>query len=395
MSLNPEATLPRLERAAFIALATFVAALQVSIALANILLTVTGVLWVALLIKKQERVTAPQWFWLLPAYAALTLMSAVMSLAPVTSIIDSKQLLLFLIVPGVYRLARGQRAITIATVIISVGAASAIIGIAQYGIFEYDNLGRRPQGSLTHYMTYSGLLMLVSGMAAARLLFHGRDRTWPALVMPALLAALALTFTRSAMVGTCVGIGLLLAIKDLRLLLLAPIVAGLFTAVAPEQITARLYSTFDPQNETVRDRIAMMRTGVRLVRDYPLMGVGPDMVEAVYADYRDPAAVQESNPHLHNVPIQIAAERGIPALLAWVALIVAVTRGLVHQLRTGAYRSLPAGGLAAVGGMLAAGMFEYNFGDSEFLMLWLVLVTLPFAAEAEPITSDQPTTEPA
>jgi len=395
MSLNPEATLPRLERAAFIALATFVAALQVSIALANILLTVTGVLWVALLIKKQERVTAPQWFWLLPAYAALTLMSAVMSLAPVTSIIDSKQLLLFLIVPGVYRLARGQRAITIATVIISVGAASAIIGIAQYGIFEYDNLGRRPQGSLTHYMTYSGLLMLVSGMAAARLLFHGRDRTWPALVMPALLAALALTFTRSAMVGTCVGIGLLLAIKDLRLLLLAPIVAGLFTAVAPEQITARLYSTFDPQNETVRDRIAMMRTGVRLVRDYPLMGVGPDMVEAVYADYRDPAAVQESNPHLHNVPIQIAAERGIPALLVWVALVVAVTRGLVHQLRTGAYRSLPAGGLAAVGGMLAAGMFEYNFGDSEFLMLWLVLVTLPFAAEAEPITSDQPTTEPA
>jgi hypothetical protein len=25
-------------------------------------------------------------------------------------------------------------------------------------------------------------------------------------------------------------------------------------------------------------------------------------------------------------------------------------------------------------------MFEYNFGDSEFLMLFLVLVTLPFAA---------------
>ena len=237
--------------------------------------------------------------------------------------------------------------------------------------------------------------MLVSGMAAARLLFHGRDRTWPALVMPALLVALALTFTRSAMVGTCVGIGLLFVLKDFRLLLLAPIFAGLFTAVAPEQITARLYSTFDPQNETVRDRIAMMRTGVRLVRDYPLMGVGPDMVEGVYADYRDPAAVQESNPHLHNVPIQIAAERGLPALFVWIALIVAVTRGLVHQLQTSAYRFLPAGGLAAVGSMLAAGMFEYNFGDSEFLMLWLVLVTLPFAAEAEPTTSDQPTTESA
>jgi len=30
--------------------------------------------------------------------------------------------------------------------------------------------------------------------------------------------------------------------------------------------------------------------------------------------------------------------------------------------------------------MLAAGLFEYNFGDSEFLMLFLVLITLPFAA---------------
>ena len=29
--------------------------------------------------------------------------------------------------------------------------------------------------------------------------------------------------------------------------------------------------------------------------------------------------------------------------------------------------------------MLAAGLFEYNFGDSEFLMLFLMLVTLPFA----------------
>ena len=36
--------------------------------------------------------------------------------------------------------------------------------------------------------------------------------------------------------------------------------------------------------------------------------------------------------------------------------------------------------------MLAAGMFEYNFGDSEFLMLFLVLVTLPYAADRAPAT---------
>jgi hypothetical protein len=43
-------------------------------------------------------------------------------------------------------------------------------------------------------------------------------------------------------------------------------------------------------------------------------------------------------------------------------------------------RMLAAAALASIAAMLAAGLFEYNFGDSEFLMLFLVLITLPFAA---------------
>ena len=31
--------------------------------------------------------------------------------------------------------------------------------------------------------------------------------------------------------------------------------------------------------------------------------------------------------------------------------------------------------------MASAGMFEHNFGDSEFLMLFLAMLTMPFAAE--------------
>ena len=37
--------------------------------------------------------------------------------------------------------------------------------------------------------------------------------------------------------------------------------------------------------------------------------------------------------------------------------------------------------VAAVAAMLAAGLFEYNFGDSEVLMLFLIVVTLPAAAD--------------
>ena len=44
----------------------------------------------------------------------------------------------------------------------------------------------------------------------------------------------------------------------------------------------------------------------------------------VYAQYRDPDALLLNAPHLHNVPLQIAAERGLPALGFWIWAIGAI-----------------------------------------------------------------------
>ena len=81
------------------------------------------------------------------------------------------------------------------------------------------------------------------------------------------------------------------------------------------------------------------------------------------------------------MPVQIAAERGLPALAVWLWFIVALTIEVARRFHAGPQRFLAAAALAAIIAMLAAGMFEYNFGDSEFLMMFLILVTLPFAAE--------------
>ena len=101
----------------------------------------------------------------------------------------------------------------------------------QYGILHYDNLGQRVQGTLGHWMTYAGLLMLVIGVALAKVLFGERERTWAALVMPALAVAVAVSFTRNAAVGACAAVALLLSLKDFRLLAVLPIVAAIFFAV--------------------------------------------------------------------------------------------------------------------------------------------------------------------
>ena len=374
-----ETTKPRLESAGIVSLCLFVGSLQLSIAVSAVFLTASLGLWIAILMSHGERVELPDIFWSLLVYAGFTLVSVAASLDPITSLIDSKELLLFLVVPLVYRLGRGRSAHTIASIIISVGAVTAVVGIIQYGILEFDSLGQRPLGSMGHYMTYSGLLMLVIGLATARLLFGTSDRLWAGLVLPTLLVALALTLTRSAWVGTCIGVGLLFVIRDRRLLAAVPIIVAIFFGLAPQTVIDRAYSAFDLQDPTNRDRFAMARAGTRMIRDYPLTGVGPDMVQEVYPAYKDTGGVNDVNPHLHNVPLHIAAERGLPAVAVWLWFIVTAARKLSLCLKDSKSKALAAGGLAALFSMLAAGMFEYNFGDSEFLMLLLVLLTLPLA----------------
>jgi O-antigen ligase len=123
------------------------------------------------------------------------------------------------------------------------------------------------------------------------------------------------------------------------------------------------------------------------------------MVPVVYEQYRPDYAANELNPHLHNVPLQIAAERGLPTLAAWAWFVIALLGALFRMFRQAGPRAqtgqaalagrvehperqrmLAAAAMAGTAAMLAAGLFEYNFGDSEFLMLFLVLITLPFAA---------------
>ena len=376
-----------LERAAWLSLLAFAATLQISIVPAQAFLALAAVLWIALVVRNHERIEVPPMFWPLAVYAAWTVVAALDAVDRNVSLADTKQLVLFAIIPIAYRLLPGKRSLTAVDVIITVGALEAVYGIVQYAILNYDHLGQRVQGSLTHYMTYSGVLMLVACTAAARIMFRRQDRAWAALIMPALLVALALTMSRNAWVGACAGIGLLFLLRDFRLVGLLPVVAALFLAFAPPPLANRLYSTFSLADPSNRDRVAMIKSGLHIIRDHPVTGVGPDAVRLVYPHYRDPQAEKQLNSHLHNVPLQIAAERGLPALAIWLWFVFVLMRDFLRKSRAPSVRWLYTAGLAGVVAMLAAGMFEYNFGDSEFLMLFLLLVTLPYAADRIPATT--------
>ena len=381
MRTEPES---RLTQVGFALVAICLGVVQLSIFTAQTAFAAAAVIWLVLAIQERKRPDVPAFFLPLVIYAALTLVSSAMSADPQKSFVDSRQLLLFLMVPVVARFARGRRADVVINIVIALGAAGAVVGIVQWAMLGFDDLSNRPPGTLSSYMTYSGVLMLVMGAAVSRLLFYKGEWIWPAIAVPALLVALLATHARNAWVGVFIAVVCLLALRNRKLIIIAPVVAVLAFALAPASIKQRALSMFDSNDPTARDRRAMMKVGAGMVQDYPLFGVGPEMIESQYPRYRPPDAVNKTNPHLHNVPIQIAAERGLPALAVWLWFVVVALRDLMRQLRHGPAKSLAAAGLAAVIGMLGAGLFEYNFGDSEFLMLFLGLITLPYAAAKAP-----------
>lgn len=383
MTAPPPAS-PALDRIALWLLLLFVASLQMSIFAAGVLLSLMLVCWVALLVRDRERPAVPDFVLPLAVYAVLTLISSAFALEPWESFKDDKQLVYLAVVPAaVYHLARGRQATTVVDVIVTVAALGAVWGIVQYGLLHFDSLGKRPQGISHHYMTFSGFLMLGICSVLARLVLGTRDRMWPALVLPAIVVALFLTLGRGAWVGTSIAVAVIFSLKNFRLMAAIPVVVAVAFALAPDTVTRRMESVFDLQDPSNRDRVAMLKTGVAMVQAHPLTGVGPNMIEKVYTQYRAPGAVQQTNQHLHNVPMQIAAERGIPALGVFIWFVVNLARSLLKLFRTSEHRVLAATAFASLIAMLAAGMFEYNFGDSEFQMLFLVLITLPFAAQRE------------
>ena len=377
-----------LERWAVVALAVGLGLIQLTI-FGWAPLVVAAVLGFMVIRRDGFGVPLPSFFWALVALAAWTWISCAFSSEPLVSFERSRQLLFYLLVPLTIRIARGPSAMRVLDTVIAVGAFSALAGIVEYAFMNFRGLGHRPTGFLGHYMTFSGVIMLVLCSAVARLVFRDREWVWPAVAVPALLAALIVSESRNAWVGALAGIVLLLVIRNWKLLVAVPLVIGFLAVVAPSVAKDRAKSIFDLSDPTNRDRIAMLESGQLMIKDHPLFGVGMNMVPKEYSlKYKTRDAVDppdkpgDTRSHLHNVPVQIAAERGLPALGLWLWFVVAALRDLGRLARMSRTRALAATGLAAVVAMVVAGQFEYNFGDTEFLVLFLGLISLPFAAAA-------------
>jgi hypothetical protein len=251
----------------------------------------------------------------------------------------------------------------------------------------------RAQGTLGHEVVFAEMLMQIGCMAWALLLGTRQGSTaWTLLFSVAyagITAALLATSTRADVGGLVLGCFVavvLLSARKTRIAAVGLLIMILAGAALWIQHSRR--GEWKNHNDlSAHFRVLMWEDGVRLVRQHPWFGVGMETVRVHYREWNIRGFIQYNvQSHFHSTYLQIAVERGIPALLAWlwfcIAYLVFLLR-LIRRLRV-QNRFALAVAVGALAGFLAfsfTSFFHYNLGEESLAMIFFFYVGLTIAMD--------------
>ena len=332
-------------------------------------------------IKNKKWPEGPEYYKYFLVYILFSLISTVFAIDKLASLEDNKEFFIFLLIPIFLLVIDSRKRLEISLITVLASAVvSASIGIV-ISLIKGISLDFRLKGLTSHWMTYSGLLMFVFIFFFVYFFYEKR---WKIKLILAgalliILIAILLSLTRSVWVGIFIAAGIFMIYYKPKILYAAVPAVVLLFFLLPASVKNRVVSIVDMNNETNRDRFYMYKTGINIIKDHPLTGVGADNVGSVYDSYK-PAEAKLSNPHLHNNFLMELAERGIFALLALVVAFVSIFILLVNKIKNSIdfEKTIALGVLFAFTGFIIAGLFEYNFGDTEIKFILFYFLSIPF-----------------
>ncbi len=251
----------------------------------------------------------------------------------------------------------------------------------------------RAQGTLGHYIVFAEMLMQLGCLAWAMFLSTQPQkwgiRAFFAIVFLALTATLMATQTRADIAGLAAGcvvaLGLLGA-KQTRIWALVGLVLLLLVATLWIHHTRRL-DWISAGDSGTHFRVLMWEDGVRLIRQHPWFGVGMDTIFNHWQEWNIRGFSRyHVIYHFHSDYIQIAVERGLLTLAAWLWFVVAYLIFLFRLLRRTREHSrfatgVVAGVLAAFVGYLVPSTVQYCLGDDPLVMIMFFYFGLAVAMD--------------
>jgi hypothetical protein len=266
---------------------------------------------------------------------------------------------------------------------------------------------RRATGFYNHWTTYAESLQRIGSRALGRVVALPRKRSTIGLVVGlavvSICGALLLSVTRASWLSFLLSALLIAslglsrrALLVIGICLVPLILAGLFVLQQKRNV-----GFFDKKDDSIAWRQKIWREGFNLLISNPrhlAIGVGMDSIKSHWREWGLFENGKLPMGHMHSDYLQIALERGFPALLVWLILLGTYAVTLWRTRRRVANddwieKGIVLGALGGLLGFMTSGVVHYNWGDSEvvmllYLMMGLSLVVyrgLKTASASEPI----------
>ena len=250
----------------------------------------------------------------------------------------------------------------------------------------------RASGWTRHYETFAEILQILTqlalGLAFANFQNHGVNLRFKlaAIAAVALAIGIGLTAMRSALVAMTIG-SAVVAIRGASKGARVVVTAGIALVLAFGAVV--VWNTRDTNALLLNDpssnlRLEVARTGLARILVHPVFGHGMDAMKLHWREWGFPGTTMI---HLHSTPLQIAFDRGLPAAIFWLWIMIicwqvsATGEKLTWDSGDTNAHGVLLGAIGALAGLFASSLVNYNFGDSEVALVfwWLMGVVVSLA----------------
>jgi O-antigen ligase len=228
--------------------------------------------------------------------------------------------------------------------------------------------------------------------------------------LAAMLLALLLNVTRASQLAFLVSVISIVLLAGSRKLIFISAVIILPVALGGLLFLqqSRNVGFFDREDDSTKYRQTVYREGFDLWTNnarHFFLGVGMDSIKRYAKDWRLFDDGRLPMGHFHSTPLQLAVERGFPALLLWLWILGVYARTLFRKIQNSEFRIQDSGLkiedsafaaensefsrdwktlgvlLGCFGGLIGfftSGLVHYNLGDAEVAMVFFLLMGIGF-----------------
>jgi hypothetical protein len=202
----------------------------------------------------------------------------------------------------------------------------------------------------------------------------------PAVAFVLLAFGLSLTAMRTSTVAFAVGVAVVAYLatpRDKQHVALAVVVLLTLSFGGISVWRTRATGALELKDDSASLRAQVARVVARRVWLHPVFGHGMDAMHLHWNEWGFPG---KDMLHAHSTPLQLTFDRGLPALLFWLWLMLVLWRmarraeRMWRETADAAAHGLALGIAGALAGFLASSLVNYNFGDSEVaLLVWWMM----------------------